>query len=287
MAEDREPPYSGCRAMLHGLKKKLRCIPTHAGLILIIILVLFPVMFIFSSAFKHTFFPVEVFPSKPVLDNFVKLLTEEQFLRWMLNTLFLCGGTVALTLLLICPAAYAFSRLHFSGRKHILIFMIIAQMFPTLMGIVAIFYLLTVLGLMNYWGLMLIYAGGGVPFYVWFLKGYMDTIPRAVDEAALMDGASRFKIFYKIILPLSKPAIGVISFFAFIFPYNDFVLPSFVLFDPSEWTLSVGLFNFIGTRAADYPIFAAGVMMASIPILIVFLFAQRYLIAGLTRGITR
>lgn len=280
---------SGHRWVLPGRKpssgwlEKLKSAFTHVGLVAIIAIILVPIFFIFSSVFKKTFYPVELIPSEIVLgDNFAEVLAAG-FPSWLVTTLALCTFTVLLTLLLVTPAAYAFSRFRFLGRKQILVFMLIAQMFPTTMGMVAIYKILMLLGLTNMLGLILLYAGGSVPFYVWFLKGYIDTIPRAVDEAALMDGASRFQIFRKIILPLSKPAIGVISFMIFIFPYNDYILPSIV----GVKTLSVGLFEFIGAHAGEYPTFAAGVMLGGIPILIVFLFFQRYLIAGLTRGIAK
>jgi arabinogalactan oligomer/maltooligosaccharide transport system permease protein len=201
------------------------------------------------------------------------------------NTAIICIGTVLLTLAMITPAAYAFSRLRFLGKKQILMFIVIAQMFPSLLGMVAIYGILGALGAANIFGMILIYAGASVPFYAWFLKGYMDTIPRAVDEAARMDGASEFQIFRKIILPLSKPALGVISFMAFIVPYNDFILPS-ILLHPPDTTIVHGLSTIaeVGGTGASYPILACGVLLAAVPVLLVFLFFQRYLIMGLTRG---
>jgi arabinogalactan oligomer/maltooligosaccharide transport system permease protein len=268
------------------LVKRLKVFSTHAGIIALILVVLFPAFFIFTAAFRTTFVG-ELIPSELTLNNFSRLFGKSPFPLWTVNTVIICVGTVLLTLLMITPAAYAFSRLRFRGRKHILIFMVIAQMFPSLLGMVAIYKVLDSVNMLNHFGLILIYAGGSVPFYVWFLKGYMDTIPRAVDEAALMDGASHFQIFRRIILPLSKPALGVIAFMAFIFPYNDFILPSFVLQYP-DTTLVAGLATLAGIGGRpDYPLLASGVLIAAIPLLLVFLFFQRYLIMGLTRGIVK
>jgi arabinogalactan oligomer/maltooligosaccharide transport system permease protein len=258
---------------------------THIVLIALICVILFPAFYIFTAGFRKTFHAKEWLPREPTLKNFDELFIRQKFPLWAVNTAIICIGTVLLTLAMITPAAYAFSRLRFLGKKQILMFIIIAQMFPSLLGMVAIYGILGALGVANIFGMILIYAGASVPFYAWFLKGYMDTIPRAVDEAARMDGASEFQIFRKIILPLSKPALGVISFMAFIVPYNDFILPS-ILLHPPDTTIVHGLSTIaeVGGTGASYPILACGVLLAAIPVLLVFLFFQRYLIMGLTRG---
>ncbi|MEM2619302.1 MAG: ABC transporter permease subunit [Candidatus Hadarchaeales archaeon] len=261
---------------------------THLLLIAAVISVLFPVFLIFTAAFRTTFIPPQLIPAGLTTKNFEKLFSGSYFPLWAINTIIICLGTILLTLACICPAAYALSRMRFWGRRELLLFLVIAQMFPSLVGMVAIYKILTTLRLVNLLGLILIYTGTGAPFYTWFLKGYMDTLPYSLDESAQVDGAGPFRTFSKIILPLSKPALGVICFMVFLIPYNDYILPSFLLEYP-DTTLVAGLAGLsgIGGRSADYPLLAAGVMISSIPLLLVFLFFQRYFIAGLTRGAVR
>ncbi|MEM1689020.1 MAG: ABC transporter permease subunit [Candidatus Hadarchaeales archaeon] len=266
-------------------KEKLEILLSHFMLIIVVLAVLFPVFFIFTASLRSTFIPPSLMPESITFQNFVKLFREQHFILWAVNTAIICLGTIILTFVMICPAAYAFSFMKFAGRKQMLAFMLFAQMFPSLVGMVAIYKIMSSLGLVNLAGMILIYAGSSVPFYTWFLKGYMDTIPKTLVEASIMDGAGHFKTFVKVILPLAKPALGVIAFMAFLVPYNDFILPSFMLEYP-DTTLVYGLATLagIGGRAPDYPLLAAGVLLASIPLLVVFLIFQRYLIMGLTRG---
>jgi len=261
---------------------------THILLVLVVIAVLFPVFFIFTASLRKTFIPPTLLPDAITANNFLALFKEQYFLLWAVNTAIVCLGTIILTFAMITPAAYAFSFMRFAGRRQLMVFMLFAQLFPSLVGMVAIYKIMSALGLANLAGMILIYAGSGVPFYTWFLKGYMDTMPRSLIEAALIDGAGHFKIFKNVVLPLAKPALGVIAFMSFLVPYNDFILPSFMLEYP-DTTIVYGLATLagIGGRAPNYPMLAAGVLLASVPLLAVFLVFQRYLIAGLTRGAVR
>jgi arabinogalactan oligomer/maltooligosaccharide transport system permease protein len=261
---------------------------THLMLLIVVAVVLFPVFFIFTASIRKTFIPPTLLPDSVTTDNFLRLFREQGFVLWAVNTAIVCLGTIILTFAMITPAAYAFSFMRFAGHKQLMVFMLFAQLFPSLVGMVAIYRIMSAIGMVNLGGMILIYAGSSVPFYTWFLKGYMDTMPKSLVEAALMDGAGHFKIFRDIVLPLAKPALGVIAFMAFLVPYNDFILPSFMLEYP-DTTLVYGLATLagIGGRAPDYPMLAAGVLLASIPLLAVFLVFQRYLIMGLTRGAVR
>lgn len=264
---------------------RLEIAASHAVLIIVIAMVLFPVLFIFTASLRTSFIPPTLLPQSITSQNFVKLFSEEHFVLWAVNSAIICLGTIILTFVMICPAAYAFSFMRFAGRRQMMAFMLFAQMFPSLVGMVAIYKIMSAIGMVNIAGMILIYAGSSVPFYTWFLKGYMDTIPKSLVEAAIMDGAGHFRTFARVILPLAKPALGVIAFMAFLTPYNDFILPSFMMEYP-DTTIVYGLATLagIGGRAPDYPLLAAGVLIASLPLLVVFLFFQRYLIMGLTRG---
>lgn len=266
--------------LLSGMRTSL---VRHAILITVLVIILIPIMFIVSSAFSPTFYPLKIWPETVTLSNFETLLFGTPFLRWMLNTMLICTITVGLTLLLAIPAAYGFSRFGFTGKKPLLYFMIIVQMFPLLLGMVAIYWIMGEIGLMNnYLGLILLYSGGSLPFYVWMLKGYIDTIPRSVDEAAIMDGCSRTQILTEMIFPLAKPQIGVVAFLTFIFPYSDPIMPSFIISEEGGYTLVQGLWwNFIQGQTVKFGVFAAGVVIASLPLLAIFVVFQKYLITGM------
>lgn len=267
-------------------------ITRHAVLLIIVAVVAFPVAFIVISSFRPTFYPVRIIPEEVTLMNYRVLFQNTPFLRWMGISVLIGGASAALTLIFVTPAAYAFSRLDFTGKKHILFLIILTQIFPLLMGMIAVYKLFFVLGITGapeaYYGLILLYAGGNVPFYTWFLKGHIDSIPRSIDEAARLDGSSRFKIFIKMIIPISKPTLGTIFFLSFIFPYNDPVFPSIMINDSNNYTLVVGIWQtFVGGRAAPvgtspWCVVSAAVLIGAIPVATIFLLFQKYIIEAQT-----
>lgn len=230
-------------------------------------------------------------PDHPSFEHYKWLFTNPQsdYLTWYKNSLFVAVANSILSVLLTALIAYAFSRYQFVGRKSGLYLFLVLQMFPSLMAMVALYILLNMLGLLDsLWGLILIYVGGQIPFNAWLVKGYFDTIPRELDEAARIDGAGHLAVFFRIMLPLAKPILAVVALFNFMAPFTDFLLPAIVLRDPEKYTLAVGLFNFISDRFANnFTRFAAGSILIAAPIAIVFLFLQRYLISGLTAGGTK
>jgi len=159
-------------------------------------------------------------------------------------------------------------------------------MFPGIMNMVAIYVLLNLLGLLDtHLGLIIIYAGGGIPYNSWLMKGYMDGIPRSLEEAAIIDGASNWKIMWRIIFPLILPMVSVIAIFSFVSPFGDFLFARLVLTTPTNWTLSLGLYDFISGRFGQrYTQFAAGALLAALPITILYLSLQSLLISGLAKG---
>ncbi len=188
---------------------------------------------------------------------------------------------------LACTAGYAFSRFRFPGRRAGMMSFLMSQMFPGTLTLVPLYIIIVEwmrLG-SNYLGLILVYATTAIPFCVWMLKGYFDTIPRDLEEAALIDGASPAVIFWKIILPLSKPAVAVTALFSFMTAWNEFILALTIMDKEIMYTAPVGLRFFVGGYAEQqWGYFAAGSIVAALPVMILFLVLQRYLIGGLTAG---
>jgi arabinogalactan oligomer / maltooligosaccharide transport system permease protein len=233
----------------------------------------------------------DLFPDSPTLEHYKWLFTDpnSDYLIWYKNSLFVAVlnavGSVVITSLI----AYAFSRYKFIGRKYGLYMFLLLQMFPALMGMVALYILLNTIGLTDsLWGLLIIYLGGQIPFNAWLVKGYFDTIPKELDEAAKIDGAGHLRIFWTIMLPLAKPILAVVALFNFMAPFMDFLLPRIVLTSPENYTLALGLYNFINDQfSTNFTRFAAGAILIALPIALVFLVLQRYLISGLTSGATK
>ncbi|QOY38634.1 sugar ABC transporter permease [Anaerobacillus isosaccharinicus] len=211
------------------------------------------------------------------------------YLTWYKNTLIVAFATSLASTFFVSLVAYAFSRYRFVGRKNGLYAFLLLQMFPGLMAMVALYIILNIVGLLdNLLGLILIYVGGSIPMNAFLVKGYFDTIPRELDESAKIDGAGHFRIFFQIMLPLAKPILAVVALFNFMAPFMDFILPRIILRSPDNFTLALGLFNFVNDQFANnFTRFAAGAMLVAIPIALIFLMLQRYLISGLTSGATK
>src|SRR5690625_2408379 len=233
----------------------------------------------------------DIFPKNPTLEHYKWLFTspKSDYLIWYKNSLVVAVANALGSVIITSLIAYAFSRYKFFGRKYGLYMFLLLQMFPALMGMVALYILLNTIGLTDsLFGLLLIYLGGQIPFNAWLVKGYFDTIPQELDEAAKIDGAGHLRVFWTIMLPLAKPILAVVALFNFMAPFMDFLLPRIVLTSPENFTLALGLFNFINDQfSTNFTRFAAGAILIAIPISIVFLFLQRYLISGLTAGGTK
>ena len=269
---------------------------THIIMIGVVVAVLMPVFWIVNASLQEVgnmFSGQSVNLSKLSLVNYINLLKGSDFFIWIQNSFIVCATSTFLCLSFTCVAGYAFSRFRFAGKKQGLMLMIIIQMFPATMAMVALYKLLNVFDTVtggvvgfNLVGLILIYTGGNIPFNMWLIKGYIDgNIPKELEESAYIDGATKWQTFTKIVLPLMGPIMAVIAIFTFIGAYNDFLIPSIVLQDSSQYTLAVGLRGFIsGKFSVNWTQFAAASVLGSLPILIVFLSLQRFLVEGLTKG---
>ena len=224
------------------------------------------------------------------LDNYIKLFTDDayNFGRWYLNTLIIAVLTTIFQTILVLMTAYALSRLRFKGRKGLMKFMLIIGMFPGFLGMICIYKILQAVGLQtSIFGLFLVYiAGSAMNYYI--SKGFFDTIPRSLDEAALIDGANRNTVFWRIIIPLSKPIVVYTVLTAFLAPWGDFMMANYLVGRGSQeaFTVAVGLQQWIQPTLSGmyFTRFCAGGVFVSIPIVILFFWLQRYYVEGVTGG---
>lgn len=275
----------------------------HVGLISFTLLTIYPVLWVLALAFSGqqsvgiidlpkdpTFFErlrgVVPWPAHFSLKNFSDVMTEQPFGTWLLNSVLVSLMTTVLGVFLACTAAYAFSRFKFAGRDAGMLAFLVSQMFPGTLMLIPLFIIIVKwLGLGNtFWGLVIVYATTAIPFCVWMLKGYFDTIPIDIEESARIDGASPRTIFIRIILPLAQPAIAITALFSFMTAWNEFILASVFLESEAKYTAPVGLRFFVGGFSSQWGFFAAGSVIVSLPVVILFLYLQKYLVAGLTAG---
>jgi arabinogalactan oligomer/maltooligosaccharide transport system permease protein len=220
------------------------------------------------------------------LDNFRSVVGDEPFGVWLANSVIVAGATTVVGVLLACTAGYAFSRFRFPGRRAGLMSFLVSQMFPGVLTLIPLYIIIVQwLGLgSTRTGLVLIYTTTAIPFCVWMLKGYFDTIPRELEESALIDGASAPMIFFRIVLPLAKPAVAVTALFSFMTGWNEYILAATLMDKERMYTGPVGLNFFVGGYSQQWGYFAAGAILVAIPVVVLFYFLQRYLISGLTAG---
>ncbi len=271
-----------------------RVVATYAALVAITTLVLYPVALVLKKAFEpgtHFALSASPIPTETTLDHFRSLLGatsgggELMFLRYALNSAAVALATTIIGVALSCTAAYALSRHRFAGRQTSLTSFLVVQMFPATLLIMPLYVVLNRLGMLNSLvGLVLVYATTAIPFCVWTLKGYFDTLPRELEEAARIDGASSWGVFFRVVLPLAKPGIAITALFSFMTAWNEFILASTFMTEDSSYTLPVLLQSSIGEYSANWGVFAAGAILTSLPVMVLFYLLQGYLVGGLTAG---
>lgn len=225
-------------------------------------------------------------PKDFTLDNYKEVIIGEDILTWFKNTVFLAVVTVSLSLLIAVPAAYCFSRRRFPGRKPILKCLVLLNSFPAILSMFAIYRLLRPMGLVNHRvGLILVYTGTMAVFSLWNTKGYFDTIPTEIEEAAKIDGASDIQVVTKIVMPLAKPSIITTALQVLIYVWNEYIYATTFMTGESKYTLAAGLNSLQATEmTGSWPVFAAASITVSIPVLIIFFKCQKYMTSGLTAG---
>lgn len=260
----------------------------YALLIFMALLVLTPIVWIIGASFNpmSSLLSATAFPENPTVLHYVKLIKETKFVYWYANTLKIAIINMAISVVLTSMTSYVFSRFRFKGKRAGLLSILILQMFPSFMGMMATYNILWQLNLLDtHFGLILTYAAGQVPYNTWLVKGYLANIPRSLDEAAKLDGASNLRIFTQIVLPLMKPILIFVALSQFITPWMDFIFPRMILSSPEKKTLAIGLYDMINANTNNnFTTFAAGAILVAVPITILYVCLQKYLIQGVTAG---
>lgn len=279
---------------LHARRKRvtvrdvLATFGVYALLIFMALLVLTPIVWIIGASFNpmSSLLSATAFPENPTVLHYVKLIKETKFVYWYANTLKIALINMAISVVLTSMTSYVFSRFRFKGKRAGLLSILILQMFPSFMGMMATYNILWQLNLLDtHFGLILTYAAGQVPYNTWLVKGYLSNIPRSLDEAAKLDGASNLRIFTQIVLPLMKPILIFVALSQFITPWMDFIFPRMILSSPEKKTLAIGLYDMINANTNNnFTTFAAGAILVAVPITILYVCLQKYLIQGVTAG---
>ena len=223
--------------------------------------------------------------SDPTFANYSQVLGGTKFLRWFANSLAVAGLTTVAGLFLAATAGYALSRMRFPGQRPLMTGFLVTQMFPVAILIVPIYNIMAALHLLNsYGGLVLAYCTVAVPFCAWMLKGYFDTISPEIDEAGRMDGLTPFGTFWRLIIPLSRPGLAVTGFYCFLTAWGEVAYATTFMVGEENYTLAVGMQQFVGQFKAEWGLLTAASVLITIPVGIVFFFAQKHLVAGLTAG---
>jgi arabinogalactan oligomer/maltooligosaccharide transport system permease protein len=275
--------------------------------LLAIAFALFPIVYVLSAAFNAipSLTSAQLVPDDVTLENFRRILsgkpgevgTEQEALdvpytSWYVNTLVIASATAIISVFFSVLAAYAFARFRFRGRRMGMMSLLLIQMFPTFLAVVAIYYIVLnvgdvfpALGLDTRTSVILVYLGGALGVNTWLMKGFLDSIPDSLDESARVDGATPGQVFWGIILPLAAPVLAVVGLLSYIATINEFIIASRLLQTTDKFTLPVGLYGFINDKyAQQWGPFCAGVVLAAIPVVVLFFFLQRFIAEGLTRG---
>lgn len=260
----------------------------YAMLIIMAFVVLVPIVWIVGASLNEqsSLLSATAFPENPTVSHYVELIKETKFLNWYANTLKIAVVNMVISVVITSLTAYVFSRFKFKGKKSGLLSILILQMFPSFMGMMATYNILWQLNLLNtHFGLILTYAAGQIPYNTWLVKGYLSSIPRSLDDAARLDGASNLRIFGQIILPLMKPILIFVALNQFISPWMDFIFPRMILSSPEKKTLAIGLYDLINSNTNNnFTTFAAGAVLVAVPITILYVCLQKYLIQGVAAG---
>lgn len=281
-------------------QRQLRLVLTYLVALILIVFALFPIIWIISASLNpaNSLATQTLIPRNASLENYRMLLTDNPFSqiypfkRWLFNSIKLAGITTLCSISITTTAAYSFSRFRFRQRQNMLRGILLIQVFPSLLVMVAVFLLIQQIGsvipafgLNTHNGLILTYLGGAMGINIWLMKGYFDSIPREIDESAMVDGATHWQIFTRLLLPLMRPIIVVVAVLSFIFVYGDFVVARILLKTTEQYPLTVGLYIFTsGQFAQQWGVFAAGALIGALPIVIVYLILQDQIVGGLTQG---
>ncbi|MFW5729251.1 MAG: sugar ABC transporter permease [Spirochaetota bacterium] len=261
----------------------------HLVLIFAALVAIYPALRVFSVSLRPgdrlLSTSLKIIPDGASFAAYAEVILNKDFLLWLWNSVLITFSTALIGMVIASTAAYALSRWHVPGKKQFLVFLFATQMIPPAMLMIPIYILAVRLGLINTWrGLVIAYSVGAIPFSIWVLKGYYDTVPSELEQAALIDGASRMGAFYRIILPLSSPALAIAFLFNFMQAWNDFLLARIMLQREQMFTWTLGLQSLQGQFQTAWGQFSAAAIMVTIPVMILFLASSKFLISGLTLG---
>jgi arabinogalactan oligomer / maltooligosaccharide transport system permease protein len=271
------------------MNRFLRLFLSYSVLILFCIIAIYPVLQVLTISLRPAdrllSTTLEIIPDNATLDAYKELFSDRPFLSWMLNSLLISLVVTVTGVVLASTAGYAFSRFSFVGKKMGLLALLTTQMFPATMLLLPLYIMLIKLGLINtYLGVIVIYAATALPFTIWTMKGYYDTIPYSLEEAARIDGCNQFLAFYKIILPLAAPALVITALFSFMTAWAEYLVAAQILQDSDLWTLPLGLKSFESNMSTEWGLYGAASLIVAVPVIVLFLALSRYLVSGLTLG---
>jgi arabinogalactan oligomer/maltooligosaccharide transport system permease protein len=261
----------------------------HLALIAAAIMAIYPALRIFSVSLRPgdrlLSTSLAIIPDGATFQAYGEVIFQQDFVLWVWNSILITFSTALIGMAIASTAAYALSRWHMPGKGPFMIFLFATQMIPPAMLMIPIYILSVRFGLINTWrGLVVAYSVGAIPFSIWVLKGYYDTVPSELEQAALVDGATRMGAFYRIILPLSAPALAIAFLFNFMQAWNDFLLARIMLQREEMFTWTMGLQSLQSQFQTSWGQFSAAAIMVTIPVMILFLASSKFLISGLTLG---
>ncbi len=270
-------------------KRFLRLFVTYLILLIFVGICLYPILQVVTVSLRPAdrllSTSLEIIPDNATLRNYVELFRDRPFLTWLANSAFVSLVVTFTGVVLASMTGYAFSRFQFIGKKVGLLSLLTTQMFPATMLLLPLYIMLIKLGLINtYFGVIIIYAATALPFTIWTMKGYYDTIPYSLEEAARIDGCNQFQAFYKVILPLAAPALVITALFSFMTAWSEYLVAAQILQDSSLWTLPLGLKSFESNMSTEWGLYGASSIIVTIPVVILFLALSKYLVSGLTLG---
>ena len=267
----------------------LRRAGTYAVLLIFTAVAVYPILQVLTISLRPSdkllSTSLEIIPENATLDNYVSLFRDRPFLRWLWNSTFVSLVVTLTGVALASMTGYAFSRFQFIGKEIGLLSLLTTQMFPATMLLLPLYIMLIKLGLINtYLGVMVIYAATALPFTIWTMKGYYDTIPYSLEEAARIDGCNQFQAFGRVILPLAAPALVITALFAFMTAWSEYLVAAQILQDSDLWTLPLGLKSFESNMSTEWGLYGAASLIVTIPVVVLFLMLSKYLVSGLTLG---
>lgn len=270
-------------------KTSIRVAASYAVLILFSAIALFPILQVVTISLRPAdrllSTSLQIIPENATSDNYIALFTKRPFLLWLMNSTFVAVVVTLTGVALASSAGYAFSRFRFIGKKFGLLSLLVTQMFPATMLLLPMYIMLVKLHLINtYLGIVIMYSATALPFCIWQMKGYYDTIPASLEEAGRIDGCNQFQAFFRIILPLALPALVITALFSFMASWTEYVVAAQILQDTDLWTLPLGLKSFESNLGSEWGLYGAASVIVTIPVVVLFLSLSRWLVSGLTLG---